>query len=91
MPKADSPLTTSTASLAVPSKSQVKSSSDLSTALAEVKRRFVGRNLISGKLFEEAAGYLPGGNTRTLLYSAPYPVCMKKGEHYQVFDEDGHT
>jgi len=64
---------------------------DLTNAVAAAKQRFVERNPISGKLFEEATKYLPGGNTRTLLYSAPFPVYMKKGENYQVTDEDGHV
>jgi len=49
------------------------------------------RNPVSAKLFQEATEYLPGGNTRTLLYSAPFPLCMKKGVDYKVIDEDGHT
>lgn len=90
MPKADSPIASPTAALAVPSKMLPNSSSDLNTVVTEAKQRFIERNPISGMLFKEAAEYLPGGNTRTLLYSAPYPICMKKGESYQLFDEDGH-
>jgi glutamate-1-semialdehyde 2,1-aminomutase len=89
MPKASSPPLSPTAGLAVNIKSQPQSS-DLDSAVAAAKQRFVGRNPISRKLFEEATGYLPGGNTRSLLYTAPYPICMKKGENYKVFDEDGH-
>lgn len=92
MPKADSPPTTpAVAELGLTVKGQVKASSDLTTAINAAKQRFVERNLTSAKLFEEATEYLPGGNTRTLLYSAPFPICMKKGEDYQVFDEDGHA
>jgi glutamate-1-semialdehyde 2,1-aminomutase len=88
MPKADSPPLPPHINLAINVKSQPVS--DLESAVAAAKQRFVERNPISGKLFEEATKYLPGGNTRTLLYSAPFPICMKKGEAYKVFDEDGH-
>ena len=93
MPKADSPppSTPAVAELGLTVKGQVQSSFDLNATVTAAKQRFVGRNPNSAKLFEEATEYLPGGNTRTLLYSAPFPICMKKGEHYQVFDEDGHA
>lgn len=91
MPKADSPDSSPVAELAILSKSQLDTHDPLETALTAATQRFVDRNPISGKLFQEAATYLPGGNTRSLLYTAPYPVCMKKGVHYQLFSEDGHT
>jgi glutamate-1-semialdehyde 2,1-aminomutase len=91
MPKAESPPITR----AVPSGPAIKSKpidlSDIKAAIAAAKQRFIERNPVSGKLFGEATTYLPGGNTRTLLYTAPYPICMKKGECYRVFDEDGHV
>lgn len=91
MPKAESAPTSPLAGSSVAVKSHTRESSELNTAVAAAKQRFIERNPNSGRLFEEAAEYLPGGNTRTLLYSAPYPLCMKKGEHYQVFDEDEHV
>ena len=93
MPKADSPPSTPMAMLDVGSgmKAKHKSPSDLDAALVAAKERFVEYNPNSRRLFDEACGSLPGGNTRTLLYSAPFPICMKKGEDYRVFDEDGHV
>jgi len=60
-------------------------------ALEAAKARFVVRNATSLKLHEEAVRSLPGGNTRSLIHTAPFPVFLKKGEGYQVFSEDGHT
>jgi glutamate-1-semialdehyde 2,1-aminomutase len=91
MPKANSPPTSPMAELGLTVKPQYKPSSDISAAVLAAKERYVQRNQNSGKLFEEATSYLPGGNTRTLLYSAPFPLCMKKGEDYKVFDEDDHV
>jgi len=88
MPKANSPPLTPEVFLP----NQIKSlPNDLSTALASAKQRFTERNPTSAKLFETAVESLPGGNTRTLIYSAPFPVFMKKGVGYQVWDEDGHV
>jgi glutamate-1-semialdehyde 2,1-aminomutase len=91
MPKANSPPTSPMAELGLTVKSQYKPSLDLSAAIFAAKERYIQGNSNSAKLFEEATRYLPGGNTRTLLYSAPFPLCMKKGEGYKVFDEDDHV
>ena len=33
---------------------------------------------------------MPGGNTRTILYFDPFPLCMVRGEGCHLFDADGH-
>ena len=33
---------------------------------------------------------MPGGNTRTILYFDPFPLCMLRGEGCHLFDADGH-
>ncbi|KAL5381750.1 hypothetical protein DPSP01_006937 [Paraphaeosphaeria sporulosa] len=60
-------------------------------ALSAAKTRFVERNTTSLTLHNEAIKSLPGGNTRSLLHTAPFPVFLKKGEGYRVTSEDGHT
>ncbi|GAB7356638.1 hypothetical protein MBLNU459_g7358t1 [Dothideomycetes sp. NU459] len=67
------------------------STSRLQDALDAAISRFEERNPISKRLHDEATRSLPGGNTRTLLHTSPFPVCMKSGHGYQVTDEDGHT
>jgi len=89
MPKANSP-PLSPEIVTVSGPKVQKYESNLDTAVTAAKQRFVERNPVSGKLFQDATEYLPGGNTRTLLYSAPYPISMKQGEGYKVFDEDDH-
>jgi glutamate-1-semialdehyde 2,1-aminomutase len=93
MPKADSPPTTPMAMLGVDVAAKAKHlpSTNLEAAVIAAKERFVERNPNSRRLYDEACDSLPGGNTRTLLYSAPFPLCMKKGEAYQMFDEDDHV
>ncbi|KAF2007183.1 PLP-dependent transferase [Amniculicola lignicola CBS 123094] len=60
-------------------------------ALEASKARYAARHPTSLKLHEEAVKSLPGGNTRSLLHNAPFPIFMSKGEGYRVSDEDGHT
>jgi glutamate-1-semialdehyde 2,1-aminomutase len=60
-------------------------------ALEAAKHRFTKRNTKSSHLHEEASQRLPGGNTRSVLYTAPFPVFLKSGTGYQVTSEDGHT
>jgi glutamate-1-semialdehyde 2,1-aminomutase len=60
-------------------------------ALDAAQVRFAQRNSKSLSLHEQAAQSLPGGNTRSLLHTAPFPVFLKSGTGYQVTSEDGHT
>lgn len=76
-------------SVAVPSKSNNQFS--IESALAAIEERFVQRNPKSWELHLKAVKSLPGGNTRSLLHTAPFPVFMKSGEGYKLTDEDGHT
>ena len=63
----------------------------LSLALDEATERYSQQNPISKSLHEEATKSLPGGNTRTLLHTNPFPVYMKSGQGHQVTSEDGKT
>ena len=40
---------------------------------------YLARTPGSAELFERAARSLPGGSTRTTIYSAPYPPYMARG------------
>jgi glutamate-1-semialdehyde 2,1-aminomutase len=62
-----------------------------SEALEAAKARFVERNAKSLQLHQESVKSLPGGNTRSLLHTAPFPVFLKSGQGHQVTSEDGHT
>lgn len=43
----------------------------------------------SGALFERATEFLPGGNSRTTVWSAPFPVYAASGEGCWLTDVDG--
>ena len=59
-------------------------------ALAEAHRRFTDGNPASRRQFEEQARYMPGANTRSVLFYAPFPLTIAKGEGAALWDADGH-
>lgn len=59
-------------------------------ALQNAAAQFIERHPHSQRLHEKALESLPGGNTRTLLHTAPFPVFMCKGEDFKLWDEDGN-
>lgn len=86
--------TTHTAPVAVGKPSihtQSNSTSATTQALEAAQSRFVSRNKNSRNLHEESAKSLPGGNTRSLLHTPPFPVFLASGKGHQVTSEDGHV
>lgn len=73
-------------------KSKVDAAADgsLRQALAAAQSRFVESHPKSKEHHEIAVSHLPGGNTRTLLHTSPFPLTMKCGKGPYVWDEDGH-
>ena len=51
---------------------------------------YLARTRGSAALFERAALSLPGGSTRTTIFSAPYPPYMVRGEGVRTWDVDGN-
>ncbi|KAI0404338.1 class III aminotransferase [Xylaria palmicola] len=62
----------------------------IQTAYAEAEARYTAANPASRAAHEEAATSMPGGNTRSVLHWAPYPLCIASAEGYTVRDADGH-
>ena len=52
---------------------------------------YLARTPRSRALFERATGSLPGGSTRTTVYTAPYPPYVESGEGLRVRDVDGNV
>ena len=51
---------------------------------------YLARTPGSRALFERAARSLPGGSTRTTIFSAPYPPYMVRGAGIHTWDVDGN-
>ncbi|KAJ5950383.1 uncharacterized protein N7479_008796 [Penicillium vulpinum] len=62
----------------------------MESALHDATTRFIERHPESQRLHKLSLESLPGGNTRTLLHTAPFPVFMRKGEGSELWDEDGN-
>jgi glutamate-1-semialdehyde 2,1-aminomutase len=68
-----------------------RSNVDLAGALAEAKAAFVAGNPQSRARHEAATRVMPGGNTRTVLFYDPFPLCIARGEGARLWDVDGHA
>ena len=62
----------------------------LDDALDEARATYVARRPKSKAQHEAARNVMPGGNTRTVLYYGPFPICAAKGEGAFLTDIDGH-
>jgi glutamate-1-semialdehyde 2,1-aminomutase len=59
--------------------------------VTELVREYRARTPGSKKAFRRASGVLPGGETRTVTYYAPYPVVLVEGHGSRLLDADGNT
>jgi len=62
----------------------------LDQALAPLLDAFVASNPASRECFDTHARYLPGANSRSVLFYAPFPLTMARGEGAALWDLDGH-
>jgi len=58
--------------------------------LADAYRRFTDANPASQRQFEAQARYMPGANSRSVLFYAPFPLTIARGEGAALWDADGH-
>ena len=70
--------------------SNVALEADLKDALKGAVDNFIAANPKSQAEDEKAAGAMPGGNTRTVLFYPPFPLTIDRGEDQFVWDIDGH-
>jgi len=62
----------------------------LDAALDAAVARYRSRHPTSARQLDEAAEVMPGGNTRSVLFQAPFPLTMVRGEGCWLWDADGH-
>jgi glutamate-1-semialdehyde 2,1-aminomutase len=63
---------------------------DIDQALEEAQRLYADRRPKSKGAAEYAQQYMPGGNTRTVLYHGPFPLRAVAGKGAMMTDADGH-
>ena len=62
----------------------------LDTTLAQARQNYIDKRPESLATFENATRYMPGGNTRTVLFHEPFPFRAARGEGAELIDVDGH-
>jgi glutamate-1-semialdehyde 2,1-aminomutase len=62
---------------------------DIDAALNEAKEAYVTSAPRSLARYVEASTVMPGGNTRTVLHYAPFPLAMARAEGCRMWDADG--
>ena len=68
----------------------IATTQSLDNALAQAIASYRAANPESFKIFTAATGSMPGGNTRSVLFYEPFPLCMVRGEGCRLTDADGH-
>lgn len=56
----------------------------------EVLGEFLAKTTKSGEIHEAAVKVLPGGETRTVAYMDPYPLCIDRAQGVFLWDADGN-
>lgn len=64
---------------------------DIDQALADAVANFVRKRPKTAAMHERAKAVMPGGNTRTVLFSQPFPIRVEKAEGSRLTDIDGHS
>src|SRR3984885_714655 len=62
---------------------------DIDAALNEAKEAYVTSAPRSLARYVEATTVMPGGNTRTVLHYAPFPLAMNRAQGCRMWDADG--
>lgn len=62
----------------------------LDRALEDAIANFTAKRPKTRALHERALTVMPGGNTRTVLYSAPFPIRVERASGNTIWDIDGH-
>ena len=63
---------------------------DLDFALSEAVDAYIAKRPKTKALHERACAVMPGGNTRTVLFTSPFPIRVERAEGALLYDVDGH-
>ena len=63
---------------------------DLAQALEAARTAYAARHPRSAEALRHNRRFMPGGNTRSVLFYDPFPLVMARGEGCHLWDADGH-
>jgi glutamate-1-semialdehyde 2,1-aminomutase len=63
----------------------------IASAVSDAHSKFLASNPSSAKAHNGALDHMPGGNTRTVLYTQPFPLSIKSGTGNTLTSADGRT
>jgi glutamate-1-semialdehyde 2,1-aminomutase len=63
----------------------------IASAVTDAHATCLTKNPISAKAHANAAEHLPGGNTRTVLFSQPFSLAITSGAGNTMTSADGHN
>lgn len=63
----------------------------IDVALTEATATYVAKRPKTATLHQRARAVMPGGNTRTVLFTQPFPIRVEKAEGALLTDVDGHS
>jgi glutamate-1-semialdehyde 2,1-aminomutase len=75
--------------MSFPQNSPQSSSDALDNELEIARERFVENRPASAAAFDLSTKYMPGGNTRTVLFHTPFPLRIVSGDGCRIVDADG--
>lgn len=64
--------------------------SPLAETVRSATERYVARNPRSAARHDRATRSMPGGNTRSILHSDPFPLAFERGDGAHLWSLDGH-
>jgi glutamate-1-semialdehyde 2,1-aminomutase len=68
----------------------VQAGNPLEASLARAAAAYARANPESARRYQSASIVMPGGNTRSVLYYPPFPLCIVRGAGCALWDADGH-
>ena len=63
---------------------------EVDTALAQAINEFAAKRPKTHAMHDRAAKVMPGGNTRSVLFTAPFPIRAESASGSTIVDVDGH-
>lgn len=64
--------------------------SSITSALAAAQEAYTTAHPRSRKSHQDACKYMPGGNTRTVLHTSPFPLTIHSAQSCYLTTADGH-